>query len=922
MSNGYKITRSNYTLKKRHQTLSGGVVYERDFMTTTNLGGWDSGSIPYGENNFKMYYRALSNAKKHTYHGEWLKNECNSGIVWTAECVPSGETSENKQIKIKPNYNSLLDFAYYGSCTELIKSTITKIIKTFPAEMFVFSGEEFGFERNILRNGFNINFVDKVVPEGENELRYFLKSYLSYYIDFGDGTIATINDAELIESNKKCNTFKVKIYTDKGNYNIEGKLYKGGAYAIETDDLPIGAKITPLEEIKEDFFNALDDFENVILNRGTNPKYTAILDTPFETENGVETYQAVYTWPSENGWNISIDTFEFEEYVKRLLSVANFYDEYYTNNLWRMLTHDSIKAMDIAYSNPEKDEDQDDYNVGTTRLEGLFWAFGRQFDEIKRYIENVKNTPRVTYNGNNNVPDYFLTDLLNLAGWEIGNIDTSLNKEDKTDYLFDGVLNGYNANDANNIFLKSLRLNSSSILGRKGTREGVENVLNLFGFMSYDMWKMLKNEDIDYDYKLDEFVGVVDNAYSAVTLISGETIDLLPLEKANLCKYSISTDTIEGKERDTVEGLPCAVKYAEGEDGIIYKYLVPWFNKNETYDGNLYFQARGGWGENNGDALNGVGYDETVKYIIIVDNVSDLKDISKNRIYNGVFAYVNNIESLPSGSSNYFELKNVEYSYVTTGDTGWNNISQAEIDDNQTPRAKKVNYIEHLVEDFKANNPHVGYGRYDFGQEYFEYLENPLKYSLEGDDMFNECAYDCYGNLIFSAKTFDINTLVKDNMKCKYFEPLTRNGIVECINGEEDNSGSTFESDVYTYDFVNGESGNTANEVTCDSIINSKRMIIRFYTDKKFKTEFENFIKTSVLPYLRQVLPSDVIYGYTIEDRNVINAEPLNTTSGIIIQDIDTIVSDVESGYTNDDIIVDFPADRPIDDIIIKEDEE
>ena len=181
MSNGYKITRSNYTLKRRHQTLSGGVVFERDFMTTTNLGPWDSGSIPYGENNFKMYYRATSNAKKHPYKGEWLKNDC-SGETWTSGCVQDAVVGSAK-IRIKPNYNSLLDFAYYGSCVELVKSTITKIIKEVPAEMFVISGNEYGFNgESLLRNSFEINLTDTIVPEGENELRYFLNSYEQYYV--------------------------------------------------------------------------------------------------------------------------------------------------------------------------------------------------------------------------------------------------------------------------------------------------------------------------------------------------------------------------------------------------------------------------------------------------------------------------------------------------------------------------------------------------------------------------------------------------------------------------------------------------------------------------------------------------------------------------------------------------------------------
>ena len=67
----YKITHSNYVLRKRHQSVSGGTVYERDFMTTTNLGQWDSGSIPYGESNFRFVYRPTSNSKKAPTNLQW-----------------------------------------------------------------------------------------------------------------------------------------------------------------------------------------------------------------------------------------------------------------------------------------------------------------------------------------------------------------------------------------------------------------------------------------------------------------------------------------------------------------------------------------------------------------------------------------------------------------------------------------------------------------------------------------------------------------------------------------------------------------------------------------------------------------------------------------------------------------------------------
>ena len=114
MANRYRINRSNYTIRSRHQLTSGGVVYERDFMTTTNLGAWDSGSIPYGESNFRMLYRRAENVRRKSYHGTWLKpsEDCNPvGDYWTISCTTKTGVTEETSIKLKPNYHSLLDFA-------------------------------------------------------------------------------------------------------------------------------------------------------------------------------------------------------------------------------------------------------------------------------------------------------------------------------------------------------------------------------------------------------------------------------------------------------------------------------------------------------------------------------------------------------------------------------------------------------------------------------------------------------------------------------------------------------------------------------------------------------------------------------------------------------------------------------------------
>ena len=924
MASGYTINRSNYTLKKRRQLLSGGVVYERDFMTTTNLGGWDSGSIPYGEGNFKMTYQTSPSNKRNIDNGIWLKNDCSGETeFWTAKCIGKTGSPEESRIKIKPNYNSLLDFAYYGSCTELIKATITNIITNFPAELKSINGADYGFEENILQNNFNINLYSDIVPEDANPLRFFFRYYNRFEYVFGDER-QNIIEVVLIDSNLRCDEFKISIKLENGEeFTVESRPIYGGSPLLFTD-MPEDASLRPKEMYVNSFFEGLDDLSGVLLNRRTNPVYTAVLDCPYETEEGVVTYRRTFTWPSD-GWNIEIEGQGYFNYLDGLLSLADFYDEYYTNNLWRMLTHDPIKTMDLTFSNPEKDEDTDDYNDGTSRLEGLFMAIGRQFDEIKRTIKNIGSTANISYDGNNNVPDYFLSDVIELGGFETYNIDRTLDKTETTEQLFSGVTKGYNADECNTIFLRNLKLMQKDIIKKKGTRDGIESLLGVFGMLSKDNVRMVSgNTDTEsWDYEISEYVGVVDDSYNAI--VTGETVEeidatLLPLEIANSQKIIAETDSINN---ETLNGIPVENKYVEINGGFA-KYFIPWFSKGQAYDGGLYFQSNGGWGKH----LSGSTfvYDETIKYLAVVEKVSDLPKIPYRRVFDGMYVFVKNVldnelraygytEAEIYNKSNYFYIVDArQYAYVNANN-GWTMVSSYDVPENKT-----IQYLNSIIDDYKANNPHIGFGHYDDGEKFIDYLRNPLKYSFDEEERneepaFKENAYDCNGKLIFSADTFSISSDVEDNMKCWYFMPTSPNGQTVLLSGESSDiavgeSGMTYESSAYTFDFVSKETGNTADEVTADSIINSKRIKITFYTENQFLSEFEDFLTQTVLPYLKQVIPSTAIFEYEIKIHNVLPVEIDNTTALIDMQGIDTIIGD--DNTTPDDSIIDYTTDNDL----------
>lgn len=860
----YKINRSNYTLRTRHQLVKGGSVYERDFMTTTNLGGWDSGSIPHGENNFKMVYRDLDNGRKRIGEENWK--------TWTASDIETGYT-EQKCIKIKPNYHSLLDFAYFGNCRQLLSSTIRKIINTFPGELYVYNKEKFkinGVTYYEVKNNFDIDMFSTtsakthVETNNDEANANITKRANAKGHEYEEKGIRSFNDSwrDYVAINGS-SIYEISGYTSSGNTGCmygdkigEAKITLAGGtkitlYNIVFEEGPVlftetdtPWHIRPKKEVIDKFFDELDDFERMMLNAGEKPEYTMNIDYPHDTDEGLKTYRRTFTWPKDGDWNLDITSTAYKNYVEELLDVADTYDESYTDNLWRMLTHDSIKNMDMAFANPKKDEDAEDYNIGTTRLEGLMWAIGRQFDEIKRYIGNIKSTTNVTYDECGNVPDYFLSDALELSGWEVYNVDNGLNDTKVNVQWGRGNLSyekEYTTKDANFDFLRNLKINSKSIFRKKGTRDGIVSLLGLFGM------------EEGTDYTMTEYVAKVTG-----------NIDQEEFEKL--------VYKMRGEEQDFSYGIP-GFPFARVIVSDNSTYLVPWFSKDEKYDGDTYFQMYGGWGKN----LESGYYDETIKYITVVSNAQEMFKLSNVRLYEGSICFVEDISGLDVSQegdyAHYFILKNTEGSGII-GEDGWQQVSSID-------EKKLIDRVEAIVEDFRANNPHVGYGKYDGGREYIERIKRPFRYHLQHKDepyMFSDLAYECDGKLNSGYTNFSISveTGQTDNKKVWFFgEHLLPDGtksISKMYNEKEDD-------EIDIFDFEKNSISSDATEPAANSIINVKLISFTFVTENKYISEFTEFLKSVVLPYLKQMIPSTAIWEWKVKGRETIHVTPDDSSS-------------------------------------------
>jgi hypothetical protein len=712
-------SKTNFTLKRLHQSGNYGKIFERDYTTISNTGASPSGQIPiYNSPSFKFTIGVGYNGQKLYKYGNWLQNNAicaqSNPKLWTLGCMTASSQNDSKII-LKPNSKKLTDFVCYGSAVELIRATLTNIISNFPAELYFTndtlvsmgilvennniseyadikekvtngSDEVYMYKDYILiDNPLLIDITQKSLPEDGifNGLRYFCKSFDKYEIILKTGEKKPIKEWEVdseeyydncLENGKKLAT--ITITDDKKQVlNILCFYYEGQLMFI-TNNSDINS-IRPNKNEIDKYFSGLNDFEKVLLNQYTN--YIAKFETYIEDEEyGWRVTERQYQWPlNQGGWNLSVNGIKYNEYRDKLFNLASACDELYSNAIWRDMTHDAIKNMDLTlYKNGELV----DFTL-SSKIQKLINIIGRQFDEIKKYIDNIKHSNNISYTQENNTPDYFLTDNLELCGWETKEILSDISKDLLIDNFYDNTLKGYTAVDANNEFLRRLILNSSNILSKKGTKQAIEDLMGIFGFHTTDWYIKYKNYHYN-DGFVDESIGVGQDDINDLDIIKGklfsieeyvyvvnglsgvETTDnekMESIKSINELKKSFNIDDINSdKELNPYYGLPVAEITVPLDNNEYSTCLIPWFDRNQEYDGDLYYQMNGGWSKYGGI------YEKTISNIHYVNSKKELEELPYNIIdFTGLYYVGDNKE--------YYHYNN-DWIYIRDNNDMYDNI--------------------------------------------------------------------------------------------------------------------------------------------------------------------------------------------------------------------------------------------------------
>ena len=320
-----------------------------------------------------------------------------------------------------------INFNNNNNCSELINVVIkaTEVRVKGCALECIDPGKYLGTMKLCFKkNDYTFRTIPGLQRRNNNPLAVCCNDTLDFPGDGGEGTYVdkegnTVTGST-VESFKisDCN-YWLTVYMFMGNNNevkylVEDEINE--QFPCENFQI----RIRPKQNIIEEYFNSLDLFERVLLNRDSDPIYTANFELIGDNDYGMYTYTKQFTFPTTyGGYNLGSSSQKYLNYVKSLSDIGEYYDELFTDNLWRSMTHESIKNFDWTYTRHFTPGEEEPFVEGGTKIQKVIRLYGREFDEVNTYIDAIDDLNTVTYNNVNNLPDYFFTDKLSDYGWDV-----------------------------------------------------------------------------------------------------------------------------------------------------------------------------------------------------------------------------------------------------------------------------------------------------------------------------------------------------------------------------------------------------------------------------------------------------------------------------------------------------------------------
>jgi len=351
----------------------------------------------------------------------------------------------------------------------------------------------------MINNNFDLVFTTNggtldTFNEG-NTLRDITLNYLNYVIYY--------NDIEYPILGFTGSTDEVNGYI---NLVVEGDPFNDNTTTSKSRKTNFHIKPSKLKV--DEYFNGLNTFEKNLLNRQTSPKYKSTYDYEYVGNDNVA-YKTTKSlvWPVSDGYNIDYSTGEYVEFINQLIEIANNSDKISSDILTRHLVAESISNFD---SLPKFD--------GTTEISSgqkmtkILKIYGRNFDEVKMWMDGLKSFNTVTYDKKNNTPDQLVKGLAKNLGWEmttpISDNNLLSHYVETKQSTYSGQSTGLSSQEAEIEMWRRLIINSAWLFKSKGSRKSIEFFFKFLGIpkglvdLNEYIYRAKKKIDMDLFYKI------------------------------------------------------------------------------------------------------------------------------------------------------------------------------------------------------------------------------------------------------------------------------------------------------------------------------------------------------------------------------------------------------------------------------------
>ena len=421
-------------------------------------------------------------------------------------------SSNNLEVFINNDTSDITSFVLYGSLNKRLNVAIENIINNFPAALYVDgytissasfgnltayniiynpSTEETEFRVNVnsVSNPFAIEFTSngqllnsKISPEEilNNAQQYGYSA--DTILGIAEGRVSKLRNLTT-EYTKYSITFSGGVqYKEYEIVDFTAQTPTSGFVSLKVKGRPFGLTSTTSydkfyikpnkQETEKVFkeFNPTWAIERFLLNRESNPVYTATFKLIKETTDGVTYFDNVKkTWPLQDEINLDIETINYSNYLNTLAELADEIDKQKTNLISRFLTSPSLKEFDTS----------------SQKVEKTLQVYGRSFDDIKTYVDGIAYMTNVTYDSKNNIPNNLIKNFARTLGWST---PTTLNKDKflnsvlgTTKPLYSGSTISKTPAELDVELYRRILMNTSYLFKSKGTRKSVEFLLSLLG---------------------------------------------------------------------------------------------------------------------------------------------------------------------------------------------------------------------------------------------------------------------------------------------------------------------------------------------------------------------------------------------------------------------------------------------------------